>query len=118
MNMNNTNDTPHTVEGFHAKAPLYHVDPPTMQEIADLLLMTTRRPHRCVSKGQLKDCAEKAMAEAYVYQRRCQVMTGALLQFQKQAAKLPEGDPTRAAFEMMFKTMSDILTGRLTVERS
>lgn len=67
------------------------------QEIVQLLTLTTRNPNRCISKGQLKDAAEKLMAQNLILGKEVERLRAEL-------AKVPSGVFLQMAVDLLNKT--------------
>ena len=81
------------------------------QEVLVVLTRTTRAPNRCISKGQVIEAAEKAIALNVILERRAQILKLYIGEFLAQASELPDDDAVASTVTILCKEMLKVLQG-------
>lgn len=91
--------------GISMARPYNHISETTLENVVDLLQKTRIAPNDCLSKGQLKEQLQLAVAQTFILERRQTILNDRLVAFRNQCNQLPEDDPIRITFGKFLEAL-------------
>lgn len=92
-------------------APFHNITENAAAEVLAVLTKITRHPSRCLSKGQLGECAEKAISANVILESRVQRLELYIGEFLMQCNQVPEDDPVGFTVSKMCNELLKVLRG-------